>query len=99
MADGGQGFFKVCMSVIPENSIERNDDCEEDYEPPNKKRATSIYRDGGGLSKELKVTSVKRLIMLCIVPNIKETYGNIAILFDLIKLNNVFFFNFCQILS
>lgn len=33
--------------------------------------------------------SVTKLIMLCIVPDIKETYENVKFLFDLIKLNNI----------
>lgn len=61
----------------------------EDYEIPKKKR--KIYTDGGSIGQEREVTSVYRLIMLCIVPNIKDTYDNVKKLFDLISLNNISF--------
>lgn len=35
--------------------------------------------------------SVKRIVLLCVVPDIKETYENVKILFNLIKIKNISF--------
>lgn len=32
---------------------------------------------------------MKRLIMLCIVPDVKESYANLKILLDLTKINDI----------
>lgn len=88
MADGGQGSFKVCMTIMPENyDPEHNKNVDETCEPFTKKR--KLYSEGGTIGKEAKLTSVNRLIMLCIVSGILETYENIKILFNLIKINNI----------
>lgn len=79
MADGGQGFFKISMSVLPDdNEIQEN----------NLKRR-HLYSEGGTTGQKGMLTSVNRLIMLCTVPQIEETYDNVKILFDLTKLNNI----------
>ena len=84
MADGGQGFFKICLSVIPE------DDAEQLTEPREYlKQERSLYKDGGTFSKYSKITGVNRLIMLCCVPDVQETYDNIKTLFDMTQLNNI----------
>ena len=83
MADGGQGFFKVCLSIIPVTS-EPDEDLYVNV--PTKKRKLS--RKIHASSPE---TSVKKLIMLCIVPDIKETYENVKMLFELIKINDISF--------
>ncbi|CAH0552491.1 unnamed protein product [Brassicogethes aeneus] len=92
MADGGQGFFKVSMSIIPDSengTVEDYSDSlsNEDiiYNISSKKRKFNQEKLG------YKSTSVKKLIMICIVPDIKETYNNIKFLFDLVKLNEVSF--------
>lgn len=72
MADGGQGFFKVCMTILPEYYV-RDSNVSEDVTSGKRQKAD-------------KLTSVHKLIMLCIVPQIKETYENIKKLFDLIDL-------------
>lgn len=41
------------------------------------------------MGKKAKLTSVKRVIILCIVPNMKETYENTKLLFDLTKIINI----------
>ena len=46
---------------------------------------------GGKVSKGFKLTSVKKLLILCIVPEIKESYENIALLFSLVKINHISF--------
>ena len=38
-----------------------------------------------------KLTSVNRLIMLYVVPQIKETYNNVDLLFQFSKINNISF--------
>lgn len=57
MADGGEGFFKICVSIIPQNYLsESDDDSEEElnYLKPNKRtkycdstrmrKLSSVYR-------------------------------------------------------
>lgn len=83
MADGGQGFFKVSMSVWSDDYLDAADSTSDN------KRAT--YQEGGTCSKTSKLTSVKKLIIICIVPQIKETYDNIKLLFDLIDINKIAF--------
>ena len=79
MADGGKGFFKICMSIFPETYLQESDNL--------KKRTT--YSEGGSAAKKSKLTSVHRLIMLCCVPDIKESYENVKILFDKTKIDNI----------
>ncbi|CAH0558944.1 unnamed protein product [Brassicogethes aeneus] len=80
LADGGQIFFKICLSMFP------RDDCdlEEDDGKENEcKRKRSTYFEGGSVANKGKLTGVQRLVILCIVPKIKETYKNIELLFRL----------------
>lgn len=85
MADGGQGFFKICMSIIPKKETPIDEDsC-------NEMTAKKIKLDSHSKDSSKKSTSVKKLILLCIVPSIKETYNNIKILFDLIRINDISF--------
>lgn len=81
MADGGQNFFKVSFSIL-ENDDE--DDSEyEDFESMSSEKTT--------LGDKAKSTSVLRVILICIIPDIKETYDNLKILFDLVNLNRISF--------
>lgn len=100
MADGGQIFFKICLTIRPENDLENDivesqnessDDniCYDDLNSQKVKRKRISYADGGSMAKKAKVSSVKRVILLCIVPDIKETYENIQKLLDLTKLNDI----------
>lgn len=86
MADGGQGFFKISMTVLPKDYREDKSD-DDEMSPPTKKRCT--YAEGGILGKEPNLNGVNRLILVCVVPNIKETYDNIRILWNLTKLNDI----------
>ena len=62
MADGGQGFLKICMTVLLENynpelnraSNEENDE---------------IIADLDCKRQALKLTSIKRLLILAVVPD------------------------------
>lgn len=84
MADGGGGFFKVCMTILPDDYIDKNPDS--DNESAEKR---TRYSEGGSLSKLTRLTGVNKLIMLCIVPEIKETYENVAQIFNLIQINDI----------
>lgn len=75
MADGGQGFFKVCMTILPGNYVS---------DPDSASDSTQAKR-----MKFDKLTSVHKLIMLGIVPQIKESYENVKKLFDLIQINDI----------
>lgn len=100
MADGGQGFLKISMTVLPENyapDLDRSIDdssFDEDLDLPIKKRR--LYSEGGSTAMKAKLTSVHRLIMLSIVPQVKDTYDNMKVLFDLIKINNIPFKFVCD---
>ena len=96
MADGG-----ICITDLPENydpdldcapnsetDIEKLTDIMAELSSPVKKR--SLYKDGGVIG-QYKLTSVKRVILLAIVPECRETYGNIKTLFDLTSLNKISF--------
>ncbi|CAH1104321.1 unnamed protein product [Psylliodes chrysocephalus] len=87
MADGGQGFFKVSMTILPANDDPAYDNNLADHIPGKRSR----YAEGGMVGKKANWTSVQKLIMLAIVPKIKETYENLKVLFDLTQLNNVLF--------
>ncbi|CAH1107748.1 unnamed protein product [Psylliodes chrysocephalus] len=83
MADGGQGFFKICMTVLPEDYF-----CE-NYEVSEKKR--KLYAEGGSVGVKPKLCSVNRLLMMCTVPNIKESYDNCKL-----KINDISFKFVCD---
>ena len=95
MADGGQGLSKFCTTILPENYSSELDNGGDDdfkyseYNIPLKRRR--VYSEGGSTGAISKLTSVHRLIIICIVPQIKETYDNVKLLFDLIKINNISF--------
>ena len=100
MADGGQGFLKLCATIIPPNyspELDRSLTEEElfdskefpDFDLAYSKR--TLYKDGGTVGKKGRLTSVKRLILICIVHQVKEFYSNMKILFDLCQVNKVSF--------
>lgn len=47
----------------------------------------SLYSEGGTCAKKAKLTSVKRLILLAVVPDVKESYENVQALFNLTNVN------------
>lgn len=82
MADGGQDFFKISLSIsIPEDDLKEND--------LDKSKNVSTYSTGGSMANKRKLTSVFKLLLLGIVPRIKETYDNFKILVELTKLNEI----------
>lgn len=97
MADGGQNFFKISLCILPddyspkngENSMQEDESDPEDSVTFNNSNKRMCYSEGGRLSKKGKLSSVNRLLLLCVVPGIKETHANIKLLFDLTKLNDI----------
>ena len=98
LIDGGGSFFKVCATILPENydwdkdKIIDIDELSADMEgmkaSGSKKRST--YSEGGSLRKG-KLSGVKRIILLAVVPDIKETHNNLAIIFNLFRINKISF--------
>lgn len=88
MADGGQGFFKIIVSIFPEGYSEQSKTDNDDFILNENKKRT-LYSEGGTLSKRAQLLSVKRTIILCIVPKISKTYANVKLLCDLTKINNL----------
>ena len=73
MADGGQGFLKICATILPENYQAHHDIgiCDEEMDlseefaelnSPVKKR--SLYENGGTAGRKGKLTGVTRIVML-----------------------------------
>lgn len=102
MADSGQKFFKTSLTILPEdyspktdfpNSSPSNDNQDNDeLMRTNLQKNTgkrTLYSQGGSMSKKRKLSSVDRLILLCIVPEIKESYENVKLLFELTGINNI----------
>lgn len=83
LADGGQGSFKISLTILPENYSPNSDNtCSSDtYDDENNQitddesiglnSKRKLYSEGGSVSKKGKLTSVNRLILLCVVTNIK----------------------------
>ena len=91
MADGGGQFFKVCATVLPEHyDWETGRQTEPEADDCLGKRSRSTYAQGGSLRKG-KLSGVKRVILLAVVPEIKETHANVSLIFDLIGLNKISF--------
>lgn len=98
MADGGQKFFKMSMTIIPENYSPEVDGEENESisDNPDNMEKRTLYCEGGSIGKKAKLKSVKRLILLCVVPEIKETYDNVKLLFQLTNINNIPFKLVCD---
>ena len=95
MVDGGGEFFKVCATILPENydwktGRETVNDSEYDEQEGEQMRGRSTYAEGGS-TKKGKPSGVKRVILLAVVPDIKETYSNVSLIFELINLNRLHF--------
>ena len=75
--DGGGGFLKICLNIL--------DSGEERYVQSKRAR----YEDGVA-SHILKSSSVKKLIILAIVPGVAETHENMFSIWRLIKFKDTF---------
>jgi hypothetical protein len=71
--DGGGGFLKICLSLLPKN--------ENEYDYGLSKQGSS--------SRNVKDTSVKQLFISGIVCGVQENYHNIQKLWNLLKLNDI----------
>ena len=94
MADDGQRFLKICMTILPpindpelDRAVTEDEDASQD-EYELKKRST--YKEGGGIGQH-KQSSVKRVVLLCLVPKCKETHSNMKKLIELTNLNRISF--------
>ena len=56
MADGGQGFLKVCFSVLPDDY--QNVEMEGISHPGSSKQSRSSYIEGGTAAKKGNLTGV-----------------------------------------
>lgn len=92
MLDGGKGFFKVSLSLIPFD-IERpsQDECKGSEASSDEECEGSEARVAGGCRnrqrKTSAITGVNRLILLAVVPNIPEHRRNLEIIFQEIGLD------------
>lgn len=73
--DGGGGFFRICLTFNKAS-----------YLHTNEKRRKFCYDENQPQSK-LKDSGVKKLFILCIVPDMQENYFNVLQLWNLLKLN------------
>ena len=80
-ADGGGGFFKICMNVIEDK--------------PGKEKNKKNRRRSRKSAKYLD-TSVKKLFILAIVKDIPETHHNVEKILSELGLQNVKF-DFCLV--
>ena len=78
MCDSGQGKTKVCLCIIPLDDDNVN------------KKARNTYAEGGVLAKGGQYSGTNKCIMCFCAPAIKEHHWNMATIFNLIKINDVF---------
>ena len=72
--DAGGGFLKVCLNVLT------------DEEVPARKR---LHFEDGISPKKFRSTSVRKLIILAIVPGIKENYENVANVLTVLNFHDI----------
>ena len=77
--DGGGGCLKVCLNVIDEREIlhEGTGDCRQSFKC-------------GIAEKRMKTTSVNKLIVIALAPDIPENYENVSKLWSCLHLNSLF---------
>lgn len=78
--DGGRGFLKVCLSVLPEF----DDDADSSAEKEKSGRQT--YAEGILAKKSLE-SGVKKLFILAVCPHVQEHYENVSILWEKLCMN------------
>ena len=79
MADTGQGFLKVAVSILSE--YQKND-----FDTHKR----SSYTEGGVLAKAEKDSGVNKIILVACCAEVSEHYENFKMTFEKIKLNNLF---------
>ena len=91
MIDGGKGFLKVSLSVLPydynpiSEEVFNNDSDESD--DSNITQENKLVTN----SKSNKITSVKKLVLLAIVPDIDESHSNLETIIKKTELNKISF--------
>lgn len=76
--DGGAGFLKLCLSIISFRRHEENVQLVKSYQ-------RSRYSEGVA-ARKLKDTSVKKMFILAIVPDLQENYNNVQKLLSQVNL-------------
>lgn len=69
--DGGGGFLKVCLNIIGEDS--------ENVPPTKRRKYSEVARD------LFKDSSVQKLLILAIAPNVTENYSNVFDIWSMLK--------------
>ena len=69
--DGGGGFLKVCLNIIGEDS--------ENVPPTKRRKYSEVARD------LFKDSSVQKLLILAIAPNVTENYSNVFDIWRMLK--------------
>lgn len=83
--DGGGGSLKICMSIqSTEDELEYVS--EDEFELNRKKRQKY---DNGVAANVFKDSGVKKLIILCLAPNVEENYHNVKLLWSEIKIDSM----------
>ncbi|KAJ8683890.1 hypothetical protein QAD02_019682 [Eretmocerus hayati] len=76
--DSGQGSLKMSMSIFPSSETNANDTDDINLESSRSSR-----------KNKSELTGVHKLLLIAIVPSVKETYENLRLLFDLTNINNL----------
>ncbi len=79
--DGGGGFFKLTLNII---------DQENTINSPARKSARRLFSSGAA-AEACKDSSVKRLFIIGLIPDIPENYENMEIIFNELKIHQVKF--------
>ena len=83
MIDGGQGFWKVPPSVLPPNYNPMTDTAfKEDSGDSDEKSVNIDLKGSHSPFMKGKLTGVRKLVILAIVPDIPESNSNVEILFE-----------------
>ena len=77
--DGGGGFFKITINII---------DKEREVKSPTQKSSRRLFSQGVAPETQ-KDSSVKKLFIIALVPDIPESYENMKVLFNELKLDRV----------
>lgn len=80
--DGGGGFVKICLTLASSKS-------DEIESVPIKCNQAKWKYENGVAANQHKDTSVKRLIIIGICPNVQENYSNMDTLWTMVGLGNI----------
>ena len=91
MIDGGQGFLKLSLSILPPNYNPITDSASKDSEDSDKDAINTDMKGNNFPFMQIKLTGVRKLVILAIVPDIPETNSNLEILFEKTGINDISF--------